>query len=116
MTITSDRIGGAIWILFGAAIAYGSWTMDRLASLQAPPLIAPGLVPGLLGLGLIAFGLILVLRSGPAELSAVIPVEAKTELASDADDFEWRRIAVSWVLCIAYAGVLLGRGAPYWLI
>ena len=116
MTFTSDRIGGAIWILLGAAIAYGSWAMDRLESLQAPPLTAPGLVPGLLGLGLAIFGLILVMRSGPAELPAVIPVEAKTEPAPDPNDFDWRRTAVSWMLCISYAGVLLGRGAPYWLI
>ena len=116
MTLTSDRIGGAIWILFGAAVAYGSWAMDRLESLQAPPLTAPGLVPGLLGLGLVAFGLILVMRSGPAELVAVIPIEAKTESAPDADDFEWRRTMVSWLLCISYAGVLLGRGLPYWAI
>ena len=61
-TLTADRIGGLIWFVFGAAVIYGSWTMDRLESLSIPPSTAPGLVPGLLGACIIVFGLVLVLR------------------------------------------------------
>ena len=45
-----------IWIVFGSAVVYGSWTMDRLESLGIPPSTAPGLVPGLLGIGIVIFG------------------------------------------------------------
>jgi hypothetical protein len=113
--VTSDRIGGAVWILFGAAIVYGSWMMDRLESLQAPPLTAPGLVPGLLGLGLVAFGAILVMRSAPTGAVAEV-ASSKAAQAVHVDDFEWRRVSVSWLLCITYAAVLLGRGIPYWVL
>ena len=61
-TLTADRIGGLIWIVFGAAVIYGSWMMDRLKSLGIPPSTAPGVVPGLLGAFIIVFGLVLVLR------------------------------------------------------
>ena len=60
--LTADRIGGLIWIVFGAAVIYGSWMMDRLESLGIPPSTAPGVVPGLLGAFIIVFGLVLVLR------------------------------------------------------
>ena len=61
-TISSDRIGGLIWMAFGIAVVYGSWTMDRLQSLGIPPATAPGVVPGLIGLGIIIFGSILLVR------------------------------------------------------
>ena len=60
----ADRIGGLIWFVFGAAIVYGSWMMDRLEQLNIPPATAPGVVPGLLGLGIMAFALVLMLRRG----------------------------------------------------
>jgi hypothetical protein len=114
MTSTSDRIGGVIWALLGAAIVYGSWTMDRLQSLQAPPLTAPGLVPGLLGLGLIVLGAILILRRA----SVVEPAqpEAVARAPANQESTDWHRVFVSWLLCITYAGVLLGRGVPYWVL
>ena len=36
-SFSADRIGGLIWIVFGSAVVYGSWTMDRLQSLGIPP-------------------------------------------------------------------------------
>ena len=56
-TLTADRTGGLIWIVFGAAVIYGSWVMDRLESLGIPPSTAPGVVPGMLGAFIIVFGL-----------------------------------------------------------
>ncbi|BAT59151.1 tripartite tricarboxylate transporter TctB family protein [Variibacter gotjawalensis] len=96
----ADRIGGLIWVILGGAIVYGSWTMDRLEGRIETPLAAPGLVPGLLGLGLIIFGAILLARR--------IPIGA-----SDAEEASWLRVVVSWALCFTYAGLLLGRGVPY---
>jgi hypothetical protein len=116
---SADRIGGAIWVIFGAAVVYGSWTMDRLPSLGIPPLTAPGLVPGLLGLGFVVFGAILLLRSETAAAPDPAALHAEgfhKEAPAPPDAIEWRRVALSWALCIIYAGALLGRGLPYWLL
>ena len=43
--LSADRIGGLVWVIFGAAVVYGSWVMDRLDSLKIPPATVPGLVP-----------------------------------------------------------------------
>jgi hypothetical protein len=107
---SADHIGGLIWVMFGAAVAYGAWTMDRLESVGVPPLTAPGLVPGLLGLGFILLGLILLLRRRAP------PAQRENEGKVADKSFEWRRTALSWALCMTYAGALLGRGPPYWLI
>jgi hypothetical protein len=110
--LSADRIGGAVWVAFGAAIAYGSWTMDRLTSLGVHPATAPGLVPGLLGLGFIAFGLVLLLRSEHSS-EAIAPDTA--EKTPD-PGFAIKRVAVSWLVCMSYAGVLLGCGIHYWIL
>ncbi len=116
--LSADRIGGLIWVTFGAAVVYGSWAMDRLDSLKIPPATVPGLVPGLLGAGLITFGLFLTLRRPDAAIetsSFAIPApEPAAALA--ADDFAWKRLGLSWVLCMAYGGLLLGRGVHYWIL
>ena len=75
-TISADRVGGVIWIVFGAAVIYGSWMMDRLESLGIPPATAPGVVPGLLGFGIIIFGLVLVVRREPEALPAAVASDA----------------------------------------
>jgi hypothetical protein len=115
--LTADRIGGLIWFVFGAAVVYGSWTMDRLASQNIPAVTAPGLVPGLLGAGIIAFALVLLLRAGPAlSTSPISPPEAPE--AGDAmrlpePAFHWKRVVLSLFLCLTYGAVLLGRGVHY---
>ena len=118
MVLSADRIGGLIWVAFGGAVVYGSWTMDRLVSLGIPPSTAPGVVPGLLGLCIIAFGLVLLLRRGavaelpaPADGAAAIAEPVSTE-----GEFNWKRSALSATLCLAYGGLLLGRGIPYWAL
>jgi putative tricarboxylic transport membrane protein len=115
--LTADRIGGLIWLSFGAAVVYGSWTMDRLESLGIPPLTAPGLVPGLFGVGFILFGLILMARRGE-HVAAPAKDFAPSDAASHqpAEEFHASRVALSWALCIVYAAVLLGRGVPYWIL
>jgi Tripartite tricarboxylate transporter TctB family len=113
--LTADRIGGLIWFVFGVAVVYGSWMMDRLESMNIPPATAPGLVPGLQGLGFIAFAIILLSRSRPRIATASFAAEGDAPAVAAADEgFDWRRILVSWVLCALYGAVLLGGGLPYW--
>lgn len=117
--LSADRIGGLIWVIFGAAVIYGSWVMDRLDSLKIPPSTVPGLVPGLLGAGLVVFGLILTMRRPDAVIDSASFAEPSAEPAAagdDAEDFDWRRLALSWLLCATYGGLLLGRGIHYWIL
>jgi hypothetical protein len=119
--MTADRIGGLIWIILGAAIVYGSWTMDRLTQLQIHPATAPGLVPGLLGAGIVLLGLILVVRKREAATADFAPAsdivaEAAITDAPGDDSLAIPRVALSWALCLAYGGVLLGHGLPYWVL
>ena len=116
--LTADRIGGLIWIVFGAAVIYGSWVMDRLETLGIPPSTAPGVVPGLLGAFIIVFGLVLVLRRDAVSTPAFEQAEggALIEPAPAASDFNATRAALSAFLCLAYGGGLLGSGIPYWLL
>jgi hypothetical protein len=121
--MTADRIGGLIWVALGAAIIYGSWAMDRLTSLQIHPATAPGLVPGLLGAGIAILGLVLVFRkqAGSTGDFGAAQEEQRTEVGSASEDdsgegLAWARVTLCWALCIAYGGVLLGHGFPYWLL
>jgi hypothetical protein len=115
--LSADRIGGLIWVVFGAAIIYGSWVMDRLESLKIPPATAPGVVPGLLGIGIVIFGMILVLRRNEAAQQAAgvsFAAADGPEAPATEESLHLKRILVSWALCAAYGGLLLGRGIPYW--
>jgi hypothetical protein len=119
-TMSADRVGGLIWVVFGAAIVYGSWTMDRLESLRIPLSTVPGVVPGLLGIGIIIFGLILLGRREASARAAMGPTFVAPEPApspdGEADGLHWKRILLSWTLCILYGGLLLGHGLPYWAL
>src|SRR5688572_27608644 len=98
--LKADRIGGLIWVLFGALIVYGSWAMDRLVHLNIPPSTAPGVVPGLLGAGLIVFGAIMALRRHPP---ALVGVDDTAHPESHIpDETDWRRLVLSWLLCVGY--------------
>ena len=33
-----------------------------------------------------------------------------------AEEFDWKRVALSWLLCVTYGGVLLGSGLHYWAL
>ena len=100
--------------------------MDRLQSLGIPPATAPGVVPGLLGIAFIIFGSILLVRREPGAGDAPEPATAaSTEPTASADamvpavhaeEFDWKRVALSWLLCVTYGGVLLGGGLPYWAL
>ena len=114
---TPDRIGGLVWFVFGAAVFYGSWTMDRLETQNINPVTAPGIVPGLIGLGIMAFALVLLVRRSGSMVGdhGGHLIEVHAEEAPDHPP-NWRRLGLSWVLCIGFAGLLLGRGLPFWLL
>ena len=115
---TADRIGGLIWFVFGVAVVYGSWMMDRLESMNIPPSTAPGVVPALQGIGFIIFALILMVRSEKRTIANTYAPE-ETEAASaeePQESFYWKRILLSWSLCLAYGAVLLGSGIHYWAL
>jgi hypothetical protein len=117
-SLLSDRIGGLIWVAFGAAVVYGSWTMDRLQSLGIPLFTAPGVPTGLLGVGFIAFGMVMLLRRAPPEVPSYTDSATPPEPEAQQQDQSpaWGRALLSGTLCLTYAGLLLGRGLPYWLL
>ena len=121
--LSADRIGGLTWVAFGLAVVYGALAMDRLESLGIPLATAPGVVPGLLGIAFIIFGSILLVRHEPGAGDIPEPAIPASAAAADpvaatahGDEFDWRRVALSWLLCVTYGGVLLGGGLPYWAL
>jgi hypothetical protein len=80
---------------------------------------APGLVPGLLGAGIIAFALVLLLRREPAATTARPPfADAAIDGAMPVQEqtFHWQRGLLTLVLCLTYGAVLLGRGVHYGIL
>ena len=114
--LTADRIGGLTWFVFGVAVVYGSWQMDRLESMNIPPSTAPGVVPALQGLGFIAFALILMFRAQKRAIVNTYAADDTTAEAPAEQDFYWKRILLSWALCVGYGAVLLGSGVNYWAL
>jgi hypothetical protein len=105
----ADSIWSLLWILLGAAIVYGAWTMDRLEAQHINPYTVPGLVPGILGAGLVTLGLLLFARSaraGGLSRRRVLALSPRVPLG---------RVALALVLCLGYGAGLVGRGLPFWL-
>lgn len=110
-----DFIFGLGWAVLGAAIAMGSWNMDRLERQGVEPYAVPGLVPGLLGLILLAFGLVLAVRGWQGRSAE--PAEAPPdEGAGDSQGQPqlWRT-ALALLLTLGFGVGLLGHGPPFWL-
>ena len=109
-TPRSDFWGGAGWMLLGAAVLGGSITMDRLQSQNINPYTVPGLLPGLLGIGMLLLGGILAARSWVrgAFSQAAAPASALQRETS-------KRAWVVIVLCTIYSVALIGHGLPFWI-
>jgi hypothetical protein len=102
--VRSDLVQAAVWVAASAAVLYASWTMDRLERYGATFYTAPALVPGLLGLVLLALGLLLGWRA----------IRQGARLKAPSVPWSWGNTPVVLVLCLGYAVGLVGR-APYWL-
>ncbi len=102
----ADLADAAGWLLLGAAVVGASLTMDRLESQDVAPFAAPGLLPGLLGIGLLSMGGVLLVRSlrRAADGAPALPPWA-----------ERNRAALVIVLCVLFDTVLVGHGLPFWL-
>jgi hypothetical protein len=104
----SDLRGGAAWVGFGLLILIGSWRMERFESMGAQLYAMPGFVPALLGGTLVLLGLVLMLRGW---------ARRRHEVRAAGDELSPlinRRIAVTLVLTLTYAVLLIGR-LPFWL-
>ena len=97
----SDVIGGLAWMALGCVIVVLSWQMDRLEDQDINPYTVPGLVPGLLGLGMIGLSAIMLVRGlrGGGLAAGSVPVAA----------LDWRRLGLVLLLCVGFAAGLLGR-------
>jgi len=103
----ADLRGGLLWLVFGVAVLVGSLTMDRLEHQNINPVTVPGLLPGLLGLALIALGSVLAIRSWRRGGRGGSPPPLDAAL--------FRRLA--WVngLILVFTFGLVGHGLPFWL-
>jgi hypothetical protein len=103
-----DVVGGLLWILLGFVILVASWRMDRLEAQDINPYTIPGLVPGLLGLGMIFFSTLMLvrgLRHGGWHTRTLAIEQSATA---------YGRLALTLALCIGFSVLLLGR-VPFWL-
>jgi len=106
----ADLYDATGWIVLGLAIAIASWRMDRLAAQNVNPLTVPGLVPGLLGIGMVIVGVIMGLRSWErgALVQAIAPMTPNQRQRR-------KRALLATLLCCGYSLVLIGHGLPFWL-
>ena len=99
----------------GAAIFVASWRMPRLEALHIAPWSAPGLLPGVVGLLIIVFGLVTGLArdavavDGEAGAGAVGAGEAASGKAADPGRTGIGATIATLVLCLGYAAGLVGR-------
>lgn len=104
----ADLVSALAFIVFGAAIAVGSWRMDRLAHLNINFYEIPGLVPGLLGAAIAVLGLALAVRAVAAGALGAQP-------ARGAMQSRWRSLTLMFVLTLSYSLGMVGTGVPFWL-
>ena len=106
----SELIQGGLWAALGVCVLAGSLAMDRLERQNINPYTIPGLLPALLGIGMILLGAAMAFRSWRrGALTQAQPA------ATGHEREERRRIWVVIALCLTYAVVLVGHGMPFWL-
>jgi hypothetical protein len=89
---------GLLWIALGAAVSVAAWRMDRLQSLNIEPWSAPGLVPGVLGIGMVLFGFALAFGGARSDAQDAGP-----------SPVPWLRLGLVAALCVAFGFIALGR-------
>ena len=106
----ADLADAVAWLALGGAILAGSWVMDRLANQDVPAFAAPGLLPGLIGIAMLLFGTILLVRSVRA--GGLAP--GATGLAGGLLGPAPVRAAGVTALCVLFGAGLVGHGLPFW--
>lgn len=106
----ADLYGALFWMALGTAIAAGAWRMDRLERLGVSFFTAPGLMPGILGLLIILFGVVLAAR---ALREGALQMEQRPALLLNRDTLE--RVGLTLALSVGFAIVLVGHGLPFWV-
>jgi hypothetical protein len=102
----ADLADAAGWLLLGVAVLAASLAMDRLGDQDVPPFAAPGLLPGLLGIGLVLLGAVLLTRSLRQGRAVAVTTAPGQQLG---------RAALAIALCVLFGAVLVGHGLPFWL-
>ena len=108
----ADFLTGIVLICLSLYVIIESWQMPRLGHLKVHPLSVPGIVPAFIGMVLLLFGTILVIRSirrGGHQLR--ITYDSFRRVFRTPDN---QRLLLTAILTIAYAGFLIGF-LPYWL-
>lgn len=110
--VRADFLTGLALIFLNLYVIIESWQMPRLEHLKAHPLNVPGIVPAFIGMVLLLFGTVLVIRSirrGGHHLG--FTYEGLRRLFSTPGN---QRLLLTAILTIGYAGFLIGT-LPYWL-
>jgi hypothetical protein len=108
----ADFLTGIVLICLSLYVIIESWRMPRLEHLKIHPLSVPGIVPAFIGMVLLLFGTILVIRSirrGGHRLG--VSYEGFRRLLSKPGN---QYLLLTAILTIGYAGFLIGF-LPYWL-
>lgn len=108
----ADFLTGLALIFLSIYVLIESWRMPRLEHLKAHPLSVPGIVPAFIGMVLLLFGIVLVIRSvrrGGHRLG--LTYEGLRRLFIKPGN---QRLLLTAILTIGYAGFLIGI-LPYWL-
>jgi hypothetical protein len=108
----ADFLTGIALICLSLYVIIESWRMPRLEHLKVHPLSVPGIVPAFIGMVLLIFGTVLVIRSirrGGHRLG--FSYGGFRRMLSNPGN---QRLLLTAILCIGYAGFLIGT-LPYWL-
>ena len=105
-----DIYAAIILIVLALFVIVESWRMPR-EFLGFPAYAGPGLVTGLLGLGLLGMAVTLLMRACRRPGAGVsIP---RSDIRGYLDNPQTRRFGLVLLLCVAYL-LSLGRGVPYY--
>ncbi len=108
----ADFVTGIALICLSLYVIIESWRMPRLEHLKVHPLSVPGIVPAFIGMVLLLFGTVLVIRSIRRRGHRIgFSYEGFRRMLSKPSN---QRLLLTAVLGIGYAGFLIGT-LPYWL-
>lgn len=108
--VKADFLTGVALVLVSLYVIFESWRMPRMEHLGAHPLSVPGVVPAFLAVVLIIAGAVLVIRSVRAGGHRLgLSADKLREVLAKPGN---RRLLITLVLTIGYAGFLVGR-IPY---